>query len=65
LGPNKVQNKENVNKNLLLMNHWPDIDIWHGTSLGQFDFVQLSPWGHKWPWPKGTLFYIGLYSKNI
>jgi len=45
-GPNKGQNKENVNKNLLLMNHWPEcIDVWHGTSLGQGDFVQLKSLG--------------------
>jgi len=25
LGPNKSQKKECVNKNLLLMNHWPNI----------------------------------------
>jgi len=41
LGPNKGQNKENLDKylkNLLLMNRWPEcIDIWHGTSLGQGD----------------------------
>jgi len=38
LGPNKGQNKENVDKSLknLLMNPWPEcFDIWHGTSLGQ------------------------------
>jgi len=32
--------------NLLLMNHCPEcIDIWHGTSLGQGDFVQMKSLG--------------------
>jgi len=60
LGPNKGQNKENVEKslkNLLLMNRWPEcIDILHGTSLGQGDssLFKICPWGHKRPRPKGT-----------
>jgi len=28
------------------MNHWPEcIEIWHGTSLGQGDFVQMNSLG--------------------
>jgi len=60
LGPNKGQNKENVDKslkNLLLMNCWPEcINIGHGVSLGQGDssLFKISPWGNKRPRPKGT-----------
>jgi len=39
------------------MNHWPEcIDIWLGASLGPGDssLFKWSPWGHKWPHPKGT-----------
>jgi len=66
LEPSKGQSKENVNKNLF-MNHWPEcIDICHGTSLGQGNFVQLKFLGsYKWPRPKGTLFYIAKTFKNL
>jgi len=50
------------------MNHWPEcIAFWHGASLGpeDTDLFKWSPWGHKWPHPKGTYFYICLYSKNF
>jgi len=50
------------------MNHWPEyINIWHGTSLGQGNSTvfKWSPWGHKWPCPDRTDFYIGLYSKTL
>jgi len=32
---------------------------------GKVILFNWNPWGHKWPCPTGTLFYIGLYSKNI
>jgi len=41
------------------MRHWPKcIGFWHGASLGlgDTDLFKCSPWGHKWPRPKGTYF---------
>jgi len=40
------------------MNHlFKCIGIWHGTSLGPGDLglYKWSPWGHKWPRPKGHI----------
>jgi len=38
------------------MNHQPEcFDFWHGASLGSggSSMFKLSPWGHKWPHPRG------------
>jgi len=44
-GPNKGQNKENLDKSSKIF----------------FFFFKLSPWGHKWPSPKGLNFYIVIH----